>query len=80
MTGTNCDDFNHCFDDPCIHGSCTDFDDVTGSTYECACDFGYYDVNCISENECLTQNVTCQNEGECEDLDGDYVCVNCTAG
>ena len=81
ILGTNCDDVDHCSFNPCQNNApCHDFDDTSGLTYNCTCPTGFSDVNCSTENECVTQNVTCANEGVCFDLEGNFTCVNCTAG
>ena len=75
-----CDDYNFCYDNPCVNGTCHDFDDLLNLTYSCTCDDGLSDVNCSTEDECVTHDVMCFNDGVCMDLEGNYTCVNCTDG
>lgn len=38
----NVPDIDHCSNNPCVHGTCTD----TGATYSCTCDAGWTGPNC----------------------------------
>ena len=38
--------------------------------YTCDCDDGYTDVNCSTPLQCILQNVTCSNGGECIENQG----------
>ena len=81
FAGTNCDDFDHCFANPCENNAtCLDFADDSGMTYNCSCTLGFSGVNCSVEDECVTQNVTCLNDGVCVDMEGDFMCENCSSG
>ena len=72
--GDVCEEFDNCFVQPCLNGGeCDDLSD----DYECNCTLtqGFYGTNCSLENECVSQDVTCQNGGTCTDEpDADWEC------